>query len=126
MAATLFKRHGLAPAAGRGPMTSLRRYSTSLREAGSTLLRIARWPIERARRGTLHGLETIEIFLGGFGLVAALVAAALLSPALGALPGAAGDFAPVGMAVLLAPIGITVALGRRTEIERFFRSLSCK
>ena len=97
---------------------------TSLRQAGSTLLRAARWPIDRARRGTLRGLETIEVFLGGFGLVAALVAAALLSPALGALPGAAGDFAPVGMAILLAPIGITVALGRRTEIERFFRSLS--
>ena len=124
MAATLFKRPGFASAAGRGPMTSLRRFITGLHQAGSTLFPFARWPIERARRGTLRGLETLEIFLGGFGLVAALVAAALLSPALGALPGAAGDFAPVGMAVLLAPIGITVALGRRAEIERFFGSLS--
>ncbi len=124
MAATLLKRPGVVSAAEHGPMTSLRRFTTGFRLAWLALLRFARLPTERARRGTLHGLETIEIFLGGFGLVAALVAAALLSPALGALPGAAGDFAPVGMAILLAPIGITVALGRRVEIERFFRSLS--
>ncbi len=92
--------------------------------AGSAAIRVTRWPIDRARRGTLRSFDTLEIFLGGFGLVAALVAAALLSPALGALPGAAGDFAPVGMAVVLAPVGITVALGRRADVERFFRSIS--
>ena len=91
MAATLLKRPGVVSAAEHGPMTSLRRFTTGFRLAGLALLRFARLPTERARRGTLHGLETIEIFLGGFGLVAALVAAALLSPALGALPGAAGD-----------------------------------
>ena len=96
----------------------------SLHHIGSEALRIIRWPMDRARRGTLRSLDTLEIFLGGFGLVVALVAAALLSPALGALPGAAGDFAPVGMAVILAPLGITVALGRRADVERFFRSIS--
>jgi uncharacterized protein YacL len=97
---------------------------SSSRDTVASLLRALRWPIDRARRGTLRSLDSLEILLGGFGLVAALVAAALLSPALGALPGAAGDFAPIGMAVLLAPVGITVALGRRTEIERLFRSVS--
>lgn len=96
----------------------------TLRRARSDAVRWVRWPIDWARRGTLHSLDTLEILLGGFGLVAALVAAALLSPALGQLPGAAGDFAPIGMAILLAPVGITVALGRRAEVDRLLRSLS--
>ena len=87
------------------------------------LQRLIAWPLTQLRRGILHRLTTTEIFLGGFGLVAALVTAALLSPALGALPGAAGDFAPIGMAILLAPVGIAVALGRRAEIERMVRSV---
>lgn len=81
------------------------------------------WPVWWLRRGILRSISTLEILLGGFGLVAALVTAALLSPVLGALPGAAGDFAPIGMAILLAPIGIGVALGRRTEVERFVNTV---
>lgn len=81
------------------------------------------WPVWWLRRGILHSISTLEILLGGFGLVAALVTAALLSPVLGALPGAAGDFAPIGMAILLAPIGIGVALGRRMEVERFVNTV---
>ena len=81
------------------------------------------WPIWWLRRGILRSISTLEILLGGFGLVAALVTAALLSPVLGALPGAAGDFAPIGMAILLAPIGVGVALGRRTEVERFVNTV---
>ena len=81
------------------------------------------WPVWWLRRGILKSISTLEILLGGFGLVAALVMAALLSPVLGALPGAAGDFAPIGMAILLAPIGIGVALGRRTEVERFVNTV---
>jgi len=96
----------------------------TLRHTASEALRRLRWPIDQARRGALRSFDTLEIFLGGFGLVVALVAAALLSPALGALPGAAGDFAPIGMAVILAPVGVTVALGRRSDVERFFRSIS--
>lgn len=84
---------------------------------------IVAWPLLTLRLGLLQSLSTLEIILGGFGLVAALVAAALLSPALGALPGAAGDFAPVGVAILLAPVGIGVALSRRAEVERFFGSV---
>ncbi len=75
------------------------------------------------RRGILRSISTLEILLGGFGLVAALVTAALLSPVLGALPGAAGDFAPIGVAILLSPIGIGVALGRRVEVERFVNTV---
>ena len=75
------------------------------------------------RRGILRSISTLEILLGGFGLVAALVTAALLSPVLGALPGAAGDFAPIGVAILLSPIGIGVALGRRLEVERFVNTV---
>lgn len=88
--------------------------------------RIAASPIAILRRGVGGNLATLEIVLGGFGLVAALLTAALLSPALGALPGAAGDFAPVGTAVLLAPVGIGVALSRRQEVERILRSFSTR
>ena len=81
------------------------------------------WPVWWLRRGILRSISTLEILLGGFGLVAALVTAALLSPVLGALPGAAGDFAPIGVAILLSPIGIGVALGRRVEVERFVNTV---
>lgn len=80
---------------------------------------IALWPFRALRRGILHGISTLEIILGGLGLVAALVVAALLWPALQALPGAAGVFAPIGMTVLLAPIGIAVFLSRRPEMEHW-------
>ena len=80
-------------------------------------------PLWWFRQGIWRSLSTLEILLGGFGLVAALVAAALLSPVLGALPGAAGDFAPIGVAILLAPIGVGVALGRRAEVERFVQTV---
>ena len=80
-------------------------------------------PVWWLRRGILQSISTLEILLGGFGLVAALVTAALLSPVLGALPGAAGDFAPIGVAILLSPIGIGVALGRRVEVERFVNTV---
>lgn len=80
-------------------------------------------PLWWLRQGIWRSLSTLEILLGGFGLVAALVAAALLSPVLGALPGAAGDFAPIGVAILLAPIGIGVSLGRRAEVERFVQTV---
>lgn len=76
-------------------------------------------PINWFRQGIWRSLSTLEILLGGFGLVAALVAASLLSTVLDNLPGAAGDFAPIGVAILLAPIGVGVALGRRAEVERF-------
>ena len=80
-------------------------------------------PAQRLRRGIFQSLSTLEILLGGFGLVAALVTAALLSPVLGLLPGAAGEFVPIGVAILLSPIGIGVALGRRTEVERFVNTV---
>ncbi len=91
-----------------------------------TLRRLVDWSIQPVwwfRQGIWRSLSTLEILLGGFGLVAALVAAALLSPVLGALPGAAGEFAPIGVAILLAPIGVGVALGRRGEVERFVNTV---
>lgn len=96
----------------------------TLRAMVAKAVSVVRWPVAEFRRGLGRSLSTLEILLGGFGLVAALLTAALLSPALGALPGAAGDFAPIGMAVLLAPVGIGVALGRRTDVERLLRSIS--
>lgn len=80
-------------------------------------------PLNWFRQGIWRSLSTLEIFLGGFGLVAALVAASLLSTVLDNLPGAAGDFAPIGVAILLAPIGIGVALGRKAEVERFVNTV---
>lgn len=93
------------------------------RSATASLTGLLLWPINFLRQGVLQGLSTLEIFLGGFGIVAALLVAALLTPALNQLPGAAGDFAPIGVAVLLIPVGIAVSLGRRPEVERFFRSV---
>ena len=95
----------------------------TLRTIGAEAAHAVVWPLTALRRGVWQGLSTLEIFLGGFGLIAALVAAALLSPALGELPGAAGEFAPIGMAVLLAPVGVGVALSRRAEVERFLTAL---
>ncbi len=95
----------------------------ALRAPGARLAHAARWPLDTYRRGVLRSLTTLELVLGGFGLVAALFTAALLSPALSQLPGAAGDFAPVGMAILIAPLGVAVALGRRPALERFLQSL---
>lgn len=88
-----------------------------------TALERALAPAQRLRRGIFQSLSTLEILLGGFGLVAALVTAALLSPVLGLLPGAAGEFVPIGVAILLSPIGIGVALGRRAEVERFINTV---
>lgn len=95
----------------------------ALSHAATTVTETALWPLRTIRQSLSDTLGTLDIFLGGFGLVAALVAAALLSPALGALPGAAGDFAPIGMAVVLAPVGIAVALSRRAEVERWVGAL---
>ena len=95
----------------------------SLRTTAAGLVGFALWPIASLRRGALHGLTSLEVFLGGFGIVAALVVAALLTPALNQIPGAAGDFAPIGVAILLVPVGIAVALGRRAEVERFLRTV---
>ena len=81
------------------------------------------YPVTWFRQGIWRSLSTLEILLGGFGLVAALVAASLLSTVLDNLPGAAGDFAPIGVAILLAPIGVGVALGRRAEVERFVNTV---
>ena len=80
-------------------------------------------PLRWLRRGILHSVSTLEILLGGFGLLAALVTALLLASVLDNLPGLAGDVAPVGVAILLAPIGIGVALSRRAEVERAIDSL---
>jgi len=91
--------------------------------ASASIARILFWPITFLRQGVLQGLSSLEIVLGGLGVVAALVVAALLTPALNQIPGPAGDFAPIGVAILLVPIGIAVALGRRSEVERFFRSV---
>ena len=89
----------------------------------SGLLEAALLPIERFRRGILHSVSTLEMVLGGFGLIAALVTVLLLTPVLNNLPEPARSFVPIGLAVLLAPVGIAVALGRRAEVERWINAL---
>ena len=95
----------------------------TVRAAAGAVQRTFAWPLATLRQGLLHDLSTLEIFLGGFGLIAALVTAALLAVPLGTLPGAAGDFTAVGVAILLAPVGIGVALSRRAEVERIIHSI---
>ena len=92
----------------------------SRRRATASLTRLLLWPINVLRRGVRLGLSTLEILLAAFGAVAALVVTALLTPALNQLPGTAGDFAAIGVAILLVPAGMAIALGRRPEVERFF------
>ena len=92
----------------------------SRQRATASLTRLLLGPINVLRRGVRLGLSTLEILLAAFGAVAALVVTALLTPALNQLPGAAGNFAAIGVAILLVPIGMAVALGRRPEVERFF------
>ena len=89
----------------------------------SGLLDAAVAPIERFRRGILHSVSTLELVLGGFGLIAALVTVLLLTPVLNNLPEPGRSFVPIGLAVLLAPIGIAVALSRRAEVERWLNAL---
>lgn len=51
----------------------------------------------------LYSVSTLEMLLGGFGLLASLVVALLLASILDNLPGLAGDVAPVGVAITQAP-----------------------
>ena len=87
------------------------------------LLDAAMAPVERFRRGILHSVTTLELVLGGLGLAAALVVATLLQTVLDNLPGLAGQVAPAAAAILLAPIGIGVALSRRAEVERWINAV---
>ena len=87
------------------------------------LLDAAMAPVERFRRGILHSVTTLELVLGGLGLAAALVVATLLQSVLDNLPGLAGQVAPAAAAILLAPIGIGVALSRRAEVERWINAV---
>lgn len=87
------------------------------------LLEAAMAPVERFRRGILHSVTTLELVLGGLGLAAALVVATLLQTVLDNLPGLAGQVAPAAAAILLAPIGIGVALSRRAEVERWINAV---
>ena len=95
----------------------------ALSNAATTVITAAFWPWRTIHLLLQERLTTLEIVLGGLGLVAALVPAAILTPALVAVPGRAGDFAPIGIAVILAPVGIAVALSRRAEVERWLSAL---
>jgi uncharacterized protein YacL len=59
------------------------------------------------------------ILLGTGGLMAGLLAAALLAPALSQLPWLFGDIVPFIASVLLGGLGIAVAVSREDEFEQF-------
>ena len=66
-----------------------------------------RWLLDRWRM-----LSDAQLALGAIGLLLGLIASALLTPALTALPGRAGFIAPLGAATLAGVLGALVGLSR--------------
>lgn len=73
-----------------------------------------RWVQARAADSTPS-----RVLLGTAGLMAGLLAAALLAPALTQLPWLFGDIVPFIVSVLLGGLGIAVAISREEEFDQF-------
>jgi uncharacterized protein YacL len=63
--------------------------------------------------------EPIQLVLGTCGLVAGLLVAALLTPALVSLPGVGGVLAPFIVSAILASLGVAAMLGREEQFADF-------
>jgi uncharacterized protein YacL len=67
-----------------------------------------------------QGIRPAALVLGTIGLLAGLLAGALLSPALFTLPGVGGPIAVFIASFALAVVGVAVMVGREAEFSEFF------
>jgi uncharacterized protein YacL len=75
-------------------------------------------PVRRFQQWTTQ-IEPIQLVLGTCGLVAGLLVAALLTPALVTLPGVGGVLAPFVVSAILGTLGVAAMLGREEQFADF-------
>ncbi len=91
---------------------------------GFTLLGAALTPLlvirpVRAFQGWVRQIRPLQLVLGVLGLVAGLLASALVAPWLIALPGAAGFFAPLVLSLTLGILGAAALVAREEEVANW-------
>jgi uncharacterized protein YacL len=75
-------------------------------------------PLRRFQQWTSQ-IEPIQLVLGTCGLVAGLLVAALLTPALVTLPGIGGVLAPFVVSVILGALGVAAMINREEQFADF-------
>jgi uncharacterized protein YacL len=75
-------------------------------------------PLRRFQQWTAQ-IEPIQLVLGTCGLVAGLLVAALLTPALVTLPGVGGVLAPFVVSVILGALGVAAMINREEQLANF-------
>ena len=75
-------------------------------------------PLRRFQQWTTQ-IEPIQLVLGTCGLVAGLLVAALLTPALVSLPGIGGVLAPFVVSAILGALGVAAMINREEELADF-------
>jgi uncharacterized protein YacL len=75
-------------------------------------------PLRRFQQWTTQ-IEPIQLVLGTCGLVAGLLVAALLTPALVTLPGIGGVLAPFVVSVILGVLGVAAMINREDQFADF-------
>jgi uncharacterized protein YacL len=75
-------------------------------------------PLRRFQQWTSQ-IEPIQLVLGTCGLVAGLLVAALLTPALVTLPGIGGVLAPFVVSVILGALGVAAMINREEQLAEF-------
>ncbi|MGD0205247.1 MAG: hypothetical protein ABSB57_02215, partial [Dehalococcoidia bacterium] len=75
-------------------------------------------PLRRFQQWT-SGIEPIQLVLGTCGLVAGLLVAALLTPALITLPSIGGVLAPFVVSAVLGALGVAAMINREDEFADF-------
>jgi uncharacterized protein YacL len=75
-------------------------------------------PLRRFQQWTAQ-IEPIQLVLGTCGLVAGLLVAALLTPALVSLPGIGGVLAPFVVSVILGALGVAAMINREDQFADF-------
>ncbi len=78
------------------------------------------FPILRWIQDWARSIRPAQLVLGTVGLIAGLLAGALLSPALSSLPGVGGSIAVFTVSVTLGVLGIAVMVVREEELTEFF------
>jgi len=75
-------------------------------------------PLRRFQQWTTQ-IEPIQLVLGTGGLVAGLLVAALLTPALVTLPGIGGVLAPFVVSAILGALGVAAMINREEQLADF-------